>query len=194
MRSVYAAALLLIVFAATPATSQVPAGSQSNSGSANGQPDHAGNAQPRQAALPHPMTNVGPRAPSWLSEINAEHKKFIDDLLDYWQGSSDKVKRYQCEFVRYEYDTTFCNWRDPQTNRLAASAIMTGEIRFAAPDKACYETLRVFDFAGPPEQDGQDPKYLPRDETTNRDKTNRELIQGIWKRFTTDRHGLTRKL
>jgi TIGR03009 family protein len=170
MRSISAALILSILSATSLVVAQAPAGNQTNSGVTNGQSEAQRNNQIRQAAMTNKVMNIKPAAPSWLSEIHAEHKKFIDDLLDYWQTSSDKVKRYQCEFVRYEYDTAFCNWRDPRTNRLAASAIMTGEIRFAAPDKACYETLHVYDFAGPPEQEGQDPKYSKRDETTNREK------------------------
>ena len=118
----------------------------------------------RQAAPKNPV------APEWASTLTAEHKKFIDDLLDYWQQSSQRVKQYLCDFTRYDYDTKFCNWRNPTDNRLAAASIMTGEIRFSAPDKASYETLQVYDFNGPPEQAGQDPKYEKRDESTNREK------------------------
>lgn len=109
-------------------------------------------------------------APEWHDQLSPDHIKFVNDLLDYWQTKSQAVKFYQCDFARYDYNTTICNWRDPHNNMLAAASTMTGEIRFAAPDQACYETVHVFDFAGPPEQPGQQPQYIKRDESNNREK------------------------
>ena len=112
-----------------------------------------------------------PTAPEWANSITKEHHQFIDQLLDYWQQSSQKVKQYQCEFVRYDYDTKFCNYRDPETNQLAAASIMTGEIRFASPDKASYETLQVFDFPGPPSKAGEPlSQYKQRNQSNSREK------------------------
>lgn len=171
MRTCMTAVCLTAWFTANLAFAQTT--SQNSSGSSGVQQAATNPPQTARVAAGmnnQPRPNLPPKAPQWLADISPEHKNFIDELLTYWQTSSDKVQRYQCEFVRYEYDTTFCNWCNPQTNRLAASSIMTGEIRFAAPDKACYETMQVFDFAGPPDQEGQDPKYAKRDETTNREK------------------------
>lgn len=112
-----------------------------------------------------------PVAPKWVRSQSQEHQQFIGQLLDYWEQSSQKVKQYQCEFTRYDYDTKFVNYREPKTNLLAAASIMTGEIRFAGPDKASYETLQVYDFPGPPEQAGQPlAEYTPRKGETNREK------------------------
>ena len=120
---------------------------------------------------PSQVTPTTPVAPEWTSSLTQEHQQFISQLLDYWQQSSQKVKQYQCEFARYDYDTKFVNYRDPKSNRLAAASIMTGEIRFAGPDKASYETLQVFDFPGPPEQEGQTlDQYILRKGETNREK------------------------
>ena len=117
-----------------------------------------------------PVTPVNPVAPEWTKAMTPEHHQALGQLLDYWEQSSEKVKQYLCDFTRYDYDTKFCNWRNPADNRLAAASIMTGEIRFSAPDHASYETLLVYDFDGPPEQAGQDAKYKKRDESTNREK------------------------
>ena len=114
---------------------------------------------------------VKPTAPEWANQLSQKHQSFIVDLLDHWQKTSDSVRQYQCEFKRYDYDTMYCNWRDPNTNRLAAASIMTGEIRFAAPDKASYETLYVYDFPGPPKQEGQPlEQYKVREGSDNREK------------------------
>ena len=129
---------------------------------------------PRANLAPAANQNVAPMtktmAPDWYAKLSNEHNQFLYQLLDYWQQKSDLVKRYHSQFTRFDYDTTYCNWRDPKSNQLAAVTIMQGEIRFASPDKASYETLQVFDFGGPPEQEGQDPKYVPRKEEDNREK------------------------
>ncbi len=126
------------------------------------------NATPVQASQ---ATNNAPnQAPKWHSTLSADHLQFLNQLLDHWTAKSADVKKYKCDFVRYDYDTTFCNWRDPNTNRLAAASIMTGEIRFAAPDRASYETQQVFDFEAPPKQAGQNASYKPRKESTQREK------------------------
>ena len=109
-------------------------------------------------------------APEWYNSLGADHIQFLNDLLDHWQSKSSDVKRYQCDFIRFDYEPIVVNWRDPQTNRLAAASIMTGEIRFAAPDRACYQTTQVYDFEKPPEQPGQDPSYKPREESHQREK------------------------
>ena len=119
------------------------------------------------------VDNVGPTkamAPNWPQLNNQEHNIFVTKLLDLWQSKSDEVKQYQCNFNRYDYDTKIVNWRDPRNNRLAAASIMTGEIRFAAPDKASYETTQVLSFAGPPEQEGGEAKYEPVQDSSIREK------------------------
>lgn len=93
--------------------------------------------------------------------LPADEQQYIEKVLDYWQQTSDRVKQYKCDFLRYEYDTTKVNIRDPQTNQLYASQQAAGEIRFAAPDKARFETTRVFRFTAPPEVKGGDAKYEP---------------------------------
>ncbi len=115
------------------------------------------------------MTAQQPQRP--FPELDAEHIQFIDDLLDHWQKTSGQVNLYTCEFRRWDYDPTFCNYRDPATNRLAAFSIADGKVRYASPDKGMFETTSVWDFAGPPEQEGGDAKYEQREsEAANHEK------------------------
>ena len=93
--------------------------------------------------------------------LPADEQEYVEKVLDYWQQTSDKVNQYKCEFLRYEYDTVQVNKRDPKTNQLYAFQQAAGEIRFAAPDKARFETTKVFRFDKPPEQPGGDAKYAP---------------------------------
>jgi TIGR03009 family protein len=130
-----------------------------------------GNTAAQQQALRSPITpQTKAMAPDWYAQLSNDHNQFLYQLLDLWQSKSDDVKRYHCQFNRYDYDTTFCNWRDPKTNQLAAATLMQGEIRFASPDKASYETVSVFDFAGPPKVEGGEAQYKARDTSTNREK------------------------
>ena len=93
--------------------------------------------------------------------LPADEQQYVEQVLDYWQKTSDKVENYQCDFLRYEYDTTQVNIRDPRTNQLYAHQQAAGEIRFAAPDKARFETTKVFKFTGPPKAEGGDASYEP---------------------------------
>ena len=102
--------------------------------------------------------------------LTADHLKYIDDLLGIWEQSSSQVKRYTCDYMCWEYDPEFCNWRSPDNNKLAAYMIKSGQIRFSDPDQARFETSALWGFAGPPTEPGQDPKYQQRDTEENRER------------------------
>jgi len=96
-------------------------------------------------------------------QLPPEQEKYLHNLLDYWQQSSDQVKQYICDFQRFEYDTAIVNYRDPGSNQLAAHSIATGQIRYAAPDRGYFETTNMMDFKAPPKAPGQDADYARRD-------------------------------
>ena len=96
-------------------------------------------------------------------QLPPEQEKYLHSLLDYWQQSSDQVKQYVCDFQRFEYDTAIVNYRDPETNQLAAHSVATGHIRYAAPDRGFFETTSMMDFKAPPKAPGQDAEYARRD-------------------------------
>ena len=91
--------------------------------------------------------------------LSAEHTKYVNDLLGYWEQNSNAVEKYRCNFRRFTYDTGVVAWRDPNSNQLAAHSVAMGEIRFAAPDRARYETNRVLTFNKPPQQPGGEADY-----------------------------------
>ncbi len=78
--------------------------------------------------------------------LDANHEKYVSELLEYWQQNSQRVEKYKCGFKRFEYDPVVVGWRDPTTKRLAAHTVKWGEIRFAAPDRARYETTKIIQF------------------------------------------------
>ncbi len=99
--------------------------------------DHSGLQKDEQTAPP--------TQPEWwpLPDDQAEH---VSQLLDYWQKSSDQVKQCKCDFTQWDYDPTNCAYRDPQSKELAAFRVWRGELRYAAPDKAMFETTELWKF------------------------------------------------
>ena len=113
-----------------------------------------------QAAAAQAVAPRSPQLPPGFP-LPADEQQYIEQVLDFWQQTSDKVKHYKCDFLRYDYDTEFVNIRDPRTNQLYAHHQATGEIRFAAPDKARFETTKVFKFTGAPKEQGGTADYKP---------------------------------
>lgn len=102
--------------------------------------------------------------------LSAEEDDFVNRLLDHWEGTSKQLKLYQCDFVRYDYDSSLTGYRDPQSNRLAAHMVSFGEIRFAAPDKAKFETNRLMVFDSPPAQPGEQASYKQADMAVSKER------------------------
>jgi TIGR03009 family protein len=82
-------------------------------------------------------------------QLSAEEQQYLGQALDYWQQQSEGIKLYQCTFNRYVYDTGLTNHRDPKSGQLSADSVAVGEIRYASPGKASYETTSLFKFDGP---------------------------------------------
>ena len=120
-------------------------------------------AHQKRSAQAGAVQATAPRSPQLPPgfPLPADEQQYIEQVLDYWQQTSDKVKHYKCTFLRYEYDTGLVNIRDQQTNQLYAFQQGAGEIRFAAPDKARFETTKVFKFTGPPKEQGGNATYEP---------------------------------
>lgn len=111
----------------------------------------------RQQAMSKP-----PQQPEGFP-LDQNHQQYLEKLLDYWEQSSSRVKKYKCNFRRFTYDNAIVAWRD-QSNQLAAHRIAFGEIRFASPDRARYETSTIMNFAKPPQAPGQQADYKKVDD------------------------------
>ena len=120
-------------------------------------------AHQKRSAQAGAVQATAPRSPQLPPgfPLPADEQQYIEQVLDYWQKTSDKVRHYKCEFLRYDYDTEFVNIRDSRTNQLYAHHQAFGEIRFASPDKARFETTKVYKFAGPPKEQGGNATYEP---------------------------------
>jgi len=135
-----------------PSVSKTGSGSNTTGGPAMGE-------WPRPGAKigVSPNTIASPRAPAWIP-LPADHEKYLDDVLKFWQDSSNRVKKYRCSFRRWEYDGANVA-RDPQTGRLPPRTESTGVIRYAAPDKGMFkvELTKHYTLA----KEGDRPQYLP---------------------------------
>lgn len=60
-------------------------------------------------------------------ELNAESQKYLNDVLDVWEQRTAVVKRYECDFSRYQYD--------PTKYGKSFFSQANGRIKFMAPDK-----------------------------------------------------------
>jgi TIGR03009 family protein len=106
-----------------------------------------------------PMAN--PQMPPGFP-LDPQMQAYIEQLLAYWENTSSQVTHYQCNFRRWHYDHSICNYRNPQTGHLAAATISSGTIRYRQPDKGMYEVNEKYAFDGPPPAEGKDPVYIRR--------------------------------
>ncbi len=99
-----------------------------------------------------------PVAPSFLP-LAEDHQSYLNHLLDHWEKTSSQVKRLTCDYQRWDYNPSICNWRDPTDNRLASYRVAYGTIQYGDPDKADSRSTAIWDFAGTEEDLGQKAKY-----------------------------------
>ncbi len=71
--------------------------------------------------------------------LNKEWRDFLDKVLTKWEEESSKVEKFQCEFVRFQYDPTMVS-PDYYT-------VGRGELKYLKPDKGLLKvnTLQVYD-------------------------------------------------
>lgn len=144
---------LIIAFAmfVTQATAQQ--GQTRGNTTAGNRGTYVANNTPVQRALPQ-------RAPF---QISAEHARYLDSVLNYWEKSSSQIKLYECNFTRWQYDPVFARVVDPKTGHLMAKTIASGVIKFAEPDKGLYEVEKQYRLV-PPRARGDRPTYAPAGE------------------------------
>jgi TIGR03009 family protein len=99
----------------------------------------------------------GVQQPAWIP-LNQEHEAWVNQVLQFWEARSNKIKALSCEFVRWEYDPVN-GPADPET----AKTIATGVIKYAQPDKGKFQVTSLALYAGPPDAPGGKPKYETQD-------------------------------
>lgn len=133
-------------------------------GNAGGAPAAGGTVQngvdPRIAGA-QALEARSPQAPSWFPQP-AEHQKYVADVLKFWEQSSAKIERYQCNFVRYEYDPVWGPKPDPKTGKSPATRISYGQIKYSKPDKGSFKVTKMTHYT-PPAAPGDKAGYLPKE-------------------------------
>jgi TIGR03009 family protein len=111
-----------------------------------------------------PLAPQGPQQPSWIP-LDPGHEKWVNQVLQYWETRSSKIKALTCQFRKWEYDPVFgpkeADGRTP--NFKAPLTIAEGEIKYAAPDKGKFQVTKLSRYAGPPTMPGGDPQYAVQD-------------------------------
>lgn len=95
-------------------------------------------AGPIGPAAPQPAIAPIPMQPEWVGKMPPEEQKWIDDVLRFWEASSEKIKLFECKFHRWDYDGGFLangKWQ-PRT-------YAEGSIKYAQPDKGLYHVEKL---------------------------------------------------
>ena len=101
---------------------------------------------PQNRAQPQPLgpppAAAGRGAPDWLP-LPADHQKYLDEILKYWEHTTSKTQRYRCKFKRWEYQPKLKTYSE-------------GVIKYAAPDKGLFQVETIKNRL-PPKEQGGDP-------------------------------------
>jgi TIGR03009 family protein len=121
-----------------------------------GQPAQPGREVGLPPALPLGQP-AGVQQPAWIPLPKA-HEEWVNQVLQFWESRSNKIKALSCEFTRWEYDPV-----NGPPNPEWAKTISSGVIKYQSPDKGKFQVNKVALYAGPPEKPDGQPKYEPQD-------------------------------
>lgn len=136
---------------ASPAGPQTPAGPAAPTGQITPIVEPARG--PAGPSVQQPAIPPIPMQPEWVGKMSPEEQKWIDDLLRFWESSSEKIKLFECKFHRWDYDGGFMangKWQ-PRT-------YAEGSIKYAQPDKGLYHVEKL--ILNQPGANGQAPQQV----------------------------------
>ncbi len=85
--------------------------------------------------------------------MNPAHEQYVDQVLKYWEYKSSQVKRYRCDFRRWEYDPVF----GPPSDTFKTYS--EGVVKYSAPDKGLFRVDKSSEYQAPRDNGGQ-PSYV----------------------------------
>ncbi len=88
--------------------------------------------------------------------LTPEERKRVDQILDYWESRSQKVRTYSAHFTRWEYDPVF-GPKNPKHARTEGHGI----IRYGSPDKGEFKLETLGEYT-PPQTEGAPRSFLRR--------------------------------
>jgi TIGR03009 family protein len=113
----------------------------------------AAGAAPGQVA--QPVAPAMSQPPEWTARMSVEEQKWIEQVLQYWEGRSDKVRLFECKFQRWDYDGGFVDANQRRHPRTYAE----GAIKYAQPDKGLYRVEKLVSIL-PPANPGDKPQEV----------------------------------
>ncbi len=121
-------------------------------------------ARPLSEAIGPLAPPPGPQQPAWIP-LAPDHEKWVNQVLQYWEQRSNKIKALTCQFTRWEYEPAFgpklADGKTPDPTK--ALTIAKGEIKYASPDKGKFQVTELSRYAGPPTMPGGQPQYAIQD-------------------------------
>jgi len=127
----------------------------------SGQNQQAQQAQPsyeQQLQQQQQRAASAPQQPPGFPLAQAE-QEYIQQLLQFWEGTSNQIQRYRCDIMRWQFDHEVCNYRNPNNNQLTAALISKGKVRYSSPDNGMYEIDQKWQFKSPPKTEGGEVVY-----------------------------------
>ncbi len=99
-----------------------------------------------QTPIPDARKTANQPLPRPFRELTPSHVQYLDQLLTYWETNSNKIKRYQCKFTNWTYNSMQVPIKDPTSNHVYAQTISIGTVKFASPDKGLFDSNKVWSF------------------------------------------------
>ena len=109
----------------------------------------AGPARPANRDILPLDVSAAPRQPAWYP-LSPEMQKWTDEILSYWETSSEQIVTFKCAFERWEHDPAF-GPADPTI----PFTYSTGIIQYAKPDKGMFKVEKLMKYGAPKEAGGE---------------------------------------
>ena len=117
-------------------------------------------AQPGQAG-----TQPGFAGPPF--QLNAVEQQFVDQILQMWETESAKIKTFDCQFERWEYDLVFGPGND------IPSIKSTGQLTYSKPDKGSF---KINEILGWQKQSAEQASWEPGDWVAQNNKVGEHWV------------------
>ena len=86
----------------------------------------------------------------------------LDQVLNYWEGSTKNIDKYSCKFQRWQYNSS-SNFVDELAKKVGKDirtipiSIASGELKYMSPDKGMFKIERLLKLTGQLEKN--QPEY-----------------------------------
>ena len=110
-----------------------------------------------QGPAPNALAGKQDTGPPIGFQLTKAQSDGINQMLEYWEQQTSKIKTFRTEYGRREFDPVF----GPQDN---FKTVSTGEIRYAAPDRGMIKEKVVYDYDPAKAKQGVKPPFTRKDD------------------------------